>query len=96
MSTNHYATAIEIIFKQEYDANSIAMQLAKQHPALFVSMVRKPVVDKDQQIRNMIVKCLGSDAQRNYVAAIKLYRELVGASLTEAVHYVRTIKESML
>lgn len=96
MTTNHYATAIEIIFKQEYDANAVAIQLAMQNPALFVSMVRQPVTNEQEQIRAKIVRCLGSDPIKNYVAAVKLYHDLTGSTLEDAIDYVRLIKESML
>lgn len=88
MTTANFKTAIDILMSNKFDARTIAIELAKQHPSIFVKLA----TGQPTQTRGELPEIMEGwyfDAARmilrgERVAAIKAIRENTGYGLKEA------------
>jgi len=83
-----HSQVVEIIFNDNFNARIIVMELAKQHPTIFLKLCGvKPEKSLDQKLKDEY----NAGAGERFVEAVRLYRQLTGAGLKEAVDYVKAL-----
>lgn len=85
-----YQKCIEILSGEEYDPEQIAILLAKNHPQIFVDLVRGFTNEYEREIINVYED---SPANRQKITAIKFDRERTGRSLSDSKSFVEGILE---
>lgn len=86
---NHYAKAIKIIARKEYNTEEVILKLAQEHPALFVKLASK--VKQKIQKYGSVVQYMRED---KIVDAIKELREIECLGLFEAKHIMCHIQRA--
>ena len=72
MDVNTYKTALEIIAKQDFDAYKIMMDLAVNHPDLFIQSYNRSKGYKDESdVTRKVVEMYNSSTGNKAIAAIK-------------------------
>lgn len=81
-----HSQVVEIIFHDNFNARNIVLELAKQHPTIFLKLCGvKPEIALDKEVQRLYANGGG------YVSAIKFYREKTGIGLKEAKDKVDVI-----
>lgn len=85
MSQENYAKAIDILMAGDLDYKGVCIELAKTDPTMFVKVAvnnsKKGESDLEERARLLYL-------EKGVVEAVKLYRNVTGASLKEAKDWV--------
>lgn len=93
MTTNSYHKAI-LLLQEEQDWKSICFHVAANYPDVFCEAHYYANHPNELELNNRIIDVLNCD-RRNKIKAVKMYREITGSELNDAMDYVTRLIESL-